>query len=106
VIRPQQLLFAFVLDLAIGDPRWLPPPVVITGRAIDRVEGFLRKYFGTPRKERVSGVLRVLLIVLLVLAGTAFVRWTLGRVHGHVMFGVIAAFFLYVKELSKLCKGS
>ena len=33
----------FAADLAFGDPRWLPHPVVAMGRAITWAEGRLRR---------------------------------------------------------------
>lgn len=35
----------FAADLALGDPRWLPHPVVAMGRAITWAEGRLRGAF-------------------------------------------------------------
>ncbi len=64
VLHPLILLSAFLLDLAIGDPRWLPHPVRIMGKAVSRTEAALRKFFTTPSRERQAGVLLVALIVL------------------------------------------
>jgi adenosylcobinamide-phosphate synthase len=63
VIGPVELISAFFLDLAIGDPRWLPHPVRMIGRAICFLEGRLRSLFGKNR-EKEAGILLVLLIVL------------------------------------------
>ncbi|MCL5062686.1 MAG: cobalamin biosynthesis protein, partial [Nitrospirae bacterium] len=41
-LSPVVLLLAFLLDLAIGDPGWLPHPVRIMGNAISKTEAFLR----------------------------------------------------------------
>lgn len=40
----------FLLDLLLGDPRWMPHPVVWMGKAIGKLEGFLRKVF--PETEQ------------------------------------------------------
>ncbi len=37
------LVGAVLLDLLFGDPFWLPHPVVIIGKLIDKLEGFMRK---------------------------------------------------------------
>ncbi len=37
------LVLAYLLDLVIGDPRWLPHPVRLIGRAIEKYEFYLRK---------------------------------------------------------------
>ena len=42
----------FVLDLALGDPAWMPHPVVFMGRCIARLETALRRAFpATPKGE-------------------------------------------------------
>ena len=48
----------FVLDALFGDPAWLPHPVVFMGRAIARLEGFLRPRLPkTPRGEVLGGTI-------------------------------------------------
>lgn len=47
-IGPVELLLAFVLDLAIGDPRWLPHPVRIIGMGISSGEALLRRAVPWP----------------------------------------------------------
>jgi hypothetical protein len=63
MIGPIELFFAFFLDLAIGDPLWLPHPGII-GRAVKAAEHFLRSHFTTPSEERWAGVLLVMVIVI------------------------------------------
>jgi adenosylcobinamide-phosphate synthase len=63
LISPVVLILAFVLDLFLGDPRWLPHPVIIIGRGITGLERFLRGRFSVER-ERTAGVLLVIAIVL------------------------------------------
>lgn len=49
-------LGGFVLDLLLGDPAWMPHPVVLMGRCITSLEGRLRAVFPrTPRGERAGG---------------------------------------------------
>ncbi len=55
-----QIVFAaaggFVLDLLLGDPAWLPHPVVLMGRCITFLEPRLRRAFPqTCRGERLAG---------------------------------------------------
>ena len=33
----------FLLDLLLGDPEWMPHPVVLMGKIISRAEGTLRR---------------------------------------------------------------
>jgi len=58
---------AVLLDWLIGDPRWMPHPVVFIGRLIAFLEKHLRKWF---RNEIFSGAL-LLLLTVGVTAGTA-----------------------------------
>lgn len=54
------LISAYGLDLAFGDPRWMPHPVRWIGRAIDQGETWLRKLIPW---EYAAGALLVLAIV-------------------------------------------
>ena len=48
----------FVLDAFFGDPAWLPHPVVFMGKAIARLEGFLRPRLPkTPKGEVLGGAI-------------------------------------------------
>lgn len=70
-LSPVVLLLAFLLDMTIGDPRWLPHPVRGIGTAISKTEEFLRKYFKASHgkgesinREKFGGILLVLIIVV------------------------------------------
>ncbi|MBI1926648.1 cobalamin biosynthesis protein CobD [Candidatus Poribacteria bacterium] len=54
------LVFAYCLDLILGDPRWFPHPVRGIGWAISQLERGLKR----GRGERWTGVVLVLVIVL------------------------------------------
>jgi adenosylcobinamide-phosphate synthase len=57
------LIGAFVLDLAFGDPRWLPHPVVLMGKVISYGERWLRS--GNARCNFLAGMtLSVFLVTL------------------------------------------
>jgi len=58
--EPLIILIALLLDLAFGDPRWLPHPVVAIGRLIHFLDQKLRR---TWLDERVAGMLLLLLVV-------------------------------------------
>jgi adenosylcobinamide-phosphate synthase len=58
--NPAVLILALVLDLALGDPRRLPHPVVVIGRLITFLESRLRNFSGN---ERGAGVLLLLFTV-------------------------------------------
>ncbi len=61
-IPPAILVLAFLLDMTIGDPRRLPHPVRVIGKAITKTETFLRKYFKSPSQEKMAGVLLTAII--------------------------------------------
>lgn len=54
---------AVMLDLVIGDPRFLPHPVVIIGKGIKAGERIIRKFFKGGMGLKTGGVLLVLSIV-------------------------------------------
>jgi adenosylcobinamide-phosphate synthase len=64
MIGPLELILAFFLDAAIGDPRWLPHPVRMIGCAINHSERFLRMRFSGPSGEKKGGILLVLMVVI------------------------------------------
>ncbi|MCG7599885.1 adenosylcobinamide-phosphate synthase CbiB [Halomonas sp. McH1-25] len=63
------LLVAITLDLLVGDPRWLPHPVVIIGRLISRLDRAWNH--GSSQARRIRGVLLTALVVL----GTYTTAW-------------------------------
>ncbi|MPZ78830.1 MAG: cobalamin biosynthesis protein CobD [Deltaproteobacteria bacterium] len=66
------LIGAFLLDLAVGDPRWLPHPIVLMGKAISCGERLLRS--GNARRDFLTGMaLSLLLIALSAAAAEALV---------------------------------
>lgn len=67
-LLPALLMLAFLLDLAIGDPRWLPHPVRIMGSAISRTEIYLRKL-------KVSEKLKGILLVTTIVGMTFIITW-------------------------------
>jgi adenosylcobinamide-phosphate synthase len=96
MIGPLELLYAFLLDILIGDPRWLPHPVRIIGKGISGAEGVLRRFFKTSRAERWAGILLVLSITLPVYIITdcvtrILIRHSVGLVG---IFGTLAIIYL------------
>jgi adenosylcobinamide-phosphate synthase len=59
-LDPVILLAAVTLDLILGDPRWLPHPVIGIGRLITTMERLLRRLF---RNERLGGILLLIGVV-------------------------------------------
>ena len=60
VIPELLLLAAFLLDLIVGDPRWMPHPVRGIGRLALQTESLLRR---TAFPLRLAGILAVLVVV-------------------------------------------
>lgn len=81
---------AIAVDLAVGDPRRLPHPVVLIGRLISVVEARLNR--GSARARRRGGRLTVLVTV----AGTFIVTWLICRGLGaiHPALGLGAELWL------------
>ena len=66
------LIAAFALDLAVGDPRWLPHPVVLMGKIVSSGERLLLS--GKSRRDFLAGMaLSLLLIALSAGAASALV---------------------------------
>lgn len=84
--EPAVLGVAIVLDVALGDPRWLPHPVVLIGRLITALETIFRQ---AVRNERVAGGL--LLIATTGISAAA--AWLLLRCSSlvHPLAGFLAA---------------
>lgn len=86
---PTVLALALLLDLCLGDPRWLPHPVVMIGRLITRLERLLRRCM---TNERMAGVL----LLALTVSTTASVTWLLvwGSARLHHLAGLMVAALL------------
>jgi adenosylcobinamide-phosphate synthase len=65
------LVGAFLVDLLVGDPRWLPHPVVLMGKFISYGERLLRS--GHHRGDLIAGVV----LSLLIIASSAGTAWAL-----------------------------
>jgi len=85
------LLFgAVVLDLLIGDPSWIPHPVVLIGKLISKAETLLRKAF--PQKLRFAGKILAVTIPLFTLAVTFLLLWVCYQINP--LFGLAVEIFL------------
>ena len=63
---PLALVLGFIIDLFLGDPRWLYHPVRVIGLEISFLEKKLRGIFPkTPKGERQAGLLMVILLCIL-----------------------------------------
>lgn len=57
------IVIGFLLDLCLGDPRWMPHPVIAMGRLISRLERWLRRDGQTPGEAYRAGLLLWLIVV-------------------------------------------
>jgi len=73
-----QILIALLLDLAFGDPRWMPHPVRIIGRLIETLEGPARRAIPDAR---LAGSLTALAVILTAALTTGTMIWVAGWVH-------------------------
>ena len=74
------LLIGFVLDLLLGDPKWLYHPVCIIGKYISFMEKKLRKRGGNLRKSAVFLTASTVLLTMAVVAALLLGLSLLGRI--------------------------
>lgn len=72
-VEPAVLVAALLLDLALGDPRWLPHPVVLIGRLVSVLERLLD---GFSRHRFMAGVLLLAITAI----STGALTWLLLRI--------------------------
>lgn len=84
-VLPIALLVGWLLDLLIGDPSWLPHPVVLFGKMIAWGEHRLNK--GCHRKLK-GGVLAIGLVLLIFLVAFFLFRWVQ---QWPVVYGILLA---------------
>ncbi|EHS58145.1 cobalamin biosynthesis protein cobD, partial [Paenibacillus sp. Aloe-11] len=69
------IMAAYFLDRLIGDPRWLPHPVIGMGHAISALEKAIRRQVSSDRGLKRAGIL----LPFLVAGGSFAVAWGLLR---------------------------
>ncbi|MDO4623001.1 MAG: adenosylcobinamide-phosphate synthase CbiB [Eubacteriales bacterium] len=68
---PVAVVLGFLIDLIVGDPRWMYHPVQAIGKCIEWYEKGLRKLFGNGKgRERAAGICCALLVIVTTLAVT------------------------------------
>lgn len=90
-VEPWEVFLAFLLDLLIGDPDFIPHPVVGIGKLIEKTERILRKI---PLHEKILGVVLFLIVNGIVIYLSFLVLYI-------VRFGTNSG-FLVVKIFSEL----
>jgi adenosylcobinamide-phosphate synthase len=97
---PVEVIFGFILDVLLGDPRWLPHPVKLMGKAVSLLERILRRLVPW---ERLAGMLLVLVIVAGSFLLTAVIVTVAYAVHptvGLIVASVAIWTTLAVKDLA------
>ena len=80
-LRLFALLLGFLLDLLLGDPRWLPHPIRAIGALIAALEKALRKLFPKRQGGELAGGAALVILVLALSGGfTLLVLWLCGQV--------------------------
>ena len=96
---PLALVLGFVIDLLLGDPRWLYHPVRVIGQEISFLEKKLRGIFPkTPQGERQAGLLMVILLCILgfvIPAGILFLAYKI-----HTLLGILLETFMCYQMLA------
>jgi len=92
------ILAAVIVDIIIGDPRWMPHPVVLIGKIINGGERLIRKYTATPRGLKWGGVLLTLTVVL----GTYVFFWGLLLLAGKInaWLGLVLSVYFMSQSLA------
>ena len=80
---------SFCLDLLLGDPAWMPHPVVLMGKIIARAEKKLRAAFpAVPKGERIAGAILAFLLpagTFLVTGAAVLFMYKLNPVSGCIL---------------------
>ena len=71
------VVLALILDLALGDPRWLPHPIIAIGNLAQRCEAPLRRSFS----ERKAGILAVVIVISITVVTVSICCWCASRIH-------------------------
>ncbi|MBQ9065876.1 MAG: cobalamin biosynthesis protein CobD [Blautia sp.] len=95
-------LAGFVLDLLLGDPPWMPHPVVFMGKAIKFAEPRLRKTFN----ERLAGFFLAAGLPLFTFVLSYFAIWLFYRIHPAAGFLLSAVWSWQVLAMADLKKES
>ena len=83
------VLGGFVLDALFGDPAWLPHPVVYMGKAISKLEKFLRPRLPkTPQGELLGGAIVAFCLPVGTFLLTGLVCWGAARLHPLLVLAV------------------
>lgn len=95
------IFFAFIMDFILGDPLWLPHPVVFMGKAIEKAEPFFRKII---KNQFISGFWFALSLIFLTWFVTFLVLklcFLINPFFAHIIEIILLFFCLSAKTLEK-----
>ena len=72
-VSPIALIALFLLDFIIGDPRWLPHPVVLMGKVIYSYEHFFNRPSHGKRTRKVIGAIIAIVLPAVIFFLSAFI---------------------------------
>jgi adenosylcobinamide-phosphate synthase len=102
VVGPLELMLAFALDGIVGDPRWLPHPVRLIGRAIELAEPALRARIDS---ERWAGVVLAATVAGGSYLATLAAEKALGVPTSGALAAVCAALMVYLVSTTIALRG-
>ncbi len=85
---------AYVLDILLGDPEWMPHPVRWMGRLIALVERALRRCVSTPLGERLGGIFMTVACVGVTAVSSSVVLY-LAHIPSSVLFLIVAVYLVW-----------
>jgi len=101
------LIYAYLLDLILGDPEGFPHPVRLMGRWITSLETVIRRRFKSSRAELIGGVLLWFCVILPSYIGTYLMLVSskaLNEWFGYVISIFLASTVIAIKDLHKEAK--
>lgn len=104
------IIIAFIIDLIVGDPYWLPHPIRFIGWLVGKVERFLRQFTNkcgikaVARCERIAGGILTLVVVAVTFLIVFISLKGAAEVHP-LLFHILNIYFIY-SSLAARCLGN
>lgn len=98
------VLVAVIVDIVIGDPRWMPHPVVYIGRLISEGEALIRGRTSTARGLKIGGILMTLVVVVGTYLLFAGLLWLAYRIDTRLGWVLSVYFMSQTLAINSLCK--
>ena len=100
---PITIFFAYLLDLILGDPIWLPHPVRWIGRYISLLEDKIRRFADTSLSEKIGGIFLFIIVIGTVFGATWFLLYLAYQLSA-ISYQLSAVFIAYVSLSIKSLK--